>query len=45
MYKKNFIAVIIPCYKVDVKTTLKIIRKIPVLVDNIYFDRGMFDTG
>ena len=47
MYKKNFIAVIIPCYKVDVKTTLKIIRKIPVLVDNIYLvdDACPFSSG
>ncbi len=47
MYKKNFIAVIIPCYKVDVKTTIKIIRKIPVLVDNIYLidDACPFSSG
>ena len=36
MYKENFIAVIIPCYNVDIKTTLKVIKKIPNFVDIVY---------
>lgn len=36
MYKENFIAVIIPCYNVDIKTTLKVIKKIPSFVDIVY---------
>lgn len=47
MYKKKFIVVIIPCYKVDVKTTIKIIKKIPFFVDKIYVvdDACPFKTG
>ena len=36
MYKKKFIAVIMPCYNVDANITLEIIRKIPIFVDIIY---------
>ena len=36
MYKKKFIAVIIPCYKVDIKTTINSIKEIPVFVEVIY---------
>ena len=47
MYKKKYIAVIIPCYKVDLKTTIKIIKKIPIFVDIIYLvdDACPFYTG
>ena len=47
MYKKKFIVVIIPCYKVDFKTTIKIIKKIPFFVDKIYIvdDACPFNTG
>lgn len=36
MYKKNFIAIIIPCYNVDTNITLKVIKKIPNFVDTVY---------
>jgi dolichol-phosphate mannosyltransferase len=36
MYKKKFIAVIMPCYNVDANITLEIIKKIPIFVDIIY---------
>ena len=36
MYKKKYIAVIMPCYNVNAKTTFKIIKKIPIFVDVIY---------
>ena len=47
MYKKKFIAVIIPCYKVDIKTTINIIKEIPVFVDVIYLvdDACPYYTG
>ena len=47
MYKKKYIIVIIPCYKVDVKTTIKIIKKIPIFVDIVYLvdDACPFGTG
>ncbi len=36
MYKKKFIAVIVPCYNVDANITLEIIKRIPFFVDIIY---------
>ncbi len=36
MYKKKYIAVIVPCYNVDAKTAINVIKKIPSFVDIIY---------
>jgi len=47
MHKKKYIAVIVPCYKVDPNTAIAVIKKIPIFVDIIYVvdDSCPFNTG
>ena len=47
MYKKKYIAVIVPCYKVDPNIAIAVIKKIPIFVDIIYVvdDSCPFNTG